>query len=294
MNHITLYEQDRERRVSQLHEVHRGYLDVCLKDNPDIKLPELEQMRVMDLEQYFTVHYVDKNRDLSAVSPIPSQYDRKTFQPLLDALASGDFELAEALTPEKLRLCGYTELTETVRKEEYGIGWAGQFCFTDVPPGVYPIFAEAFRYHERDRHFTNEVATSGLFEWYEGTCIASSSPYFKGAEPNVVTQTPYSYSLSAAVLQGRRGTHLIHPFVAKKSLFRDSDGKCFMTHSIVDSSTPYKADCNPISLRGRSKPQEPQKMSLAEQLLNAESVRADKACGAQNVNRDDRQPSAER
>lgn len=273
MRAITLYEQNRHGLIKDLSEVHRAYLSECLKDVPDGSFLLSRGRKVAELEAYLDVNYVDRDRDLSAIESIKTEdkytaYGRRHFQPLLDALAKGDFELAEALTPAKYRLCGYHELKEMTRIDEAGIGWAGQYTLNEVPAGIYPIFVDKFHYHEANGHYTNETHSLGVVAWFEGTCVGSDSPYFKDPKPNVVWQRPYSHSLSHNVLDGVGTAHLIYPFRAFEQPFT-YEGKDYVTYKIEDMSIPYKVEANPLYLRGRCKPQ--QKPSLSQRLQAAES-----------------------
>lgn len=109
MNAITLYIEDLNTLVKDLHPLHRERLLAALPAQLDnIKLRD-----ALNLISYET-YWVSKYRDLSDVKPLSVDsdyfaYDRQAMQPLLDALERGDFELAEALTPTKYRLCGYQE-----------------------------------------------------------------------------------------------------------------------------------------------------------------------------------------
>lgn len=278
MKAVTLYSQNRDSCYADLPKVHQEILAKCLKDifGPvELLLP---QTKVFAFERYLDVHYVDKNQDLSSVQPISLQeyyieYTKKLMQPLLDALEKGDFEMAEALTPEKLRLIGYTELTETTVIREEGRGWAGQYSITEVPPGIYPIFTDKFHYHERDKHYTNEVNSTSVYQWFAGTETASSSIYFEGPRPNVAFETPYSYSLAADILNGAGNAYLIYPFQAVYENIED-DGHRFKHCRIIDASVEYRAKENPINLRGRCVPPGPEKLPLSEMIQQAAARRA--------------------
>lgn len=189
MNAITLYIEDLNTLVKDLHPLHRERLLAALPAQLDnIKLRD-----ALNLISYET-YWVSKYRDLSDVKPLSVDsdyfaYDRQAMQPLLDALEKGDFELAEALTPAKYRLCGYQEYKEAKIEGEYGIGWAGQFAEIVVPGGIYPVFALEFQYHEAKRCYTNHLRDYfGFFTWVEGQCVASSYeqdkfPYPRTAKP---------------------------------------------------------------------------------------------------------------
>lgn len=117
MNAITLYIEDLNTLIKDLHPLHRERLLAALPAQLDnIKLRD-----ALNLISYET-YWVSKYRDLSDVKPLSVDsdyfaYDRQAMQPLLDALEKGDFELAEALTPAKYRLCGYQEYTEAKTEE---------------------------------------------------------------------------------------------------------------------------------------------------------------------------------
>lgn len=157
MNAITLYIEDLNTRVKDLHPLHRERilaefpsLDSAPKADRSgsMTVEHLDNMRLRDALNFisYETYWVSKYRDLSDVKPLSVDsdyfaYDRQAMQPLLDALEKGDFELAEALTPAKYRLCGYQEYKEAKIEGEYGIGWAGQFAEIVVPAGIYPVFA---------------------------------------------------------------------------------------------------------------------------------------------------------
>lgn len=204
MNAITLYIEDLNTLVKDLHPLHRERLLAALPAQLDnIKLRD-----ALNLISYET-YWVSKYRDLSDVKPLSVDsdyfaYDRQAMQPLLDALEKGDFELAEALTPAKYRLCGYQEYTEAKTEEERGIGWAGQFADIVVPAGIYPVFAREFQYHEAKHCYTNRLRDySGFFTWVEGQCIASSYEQGKFPYPRTLTESPYCHAVAHSILEGR-------------------------------------------------------------------------------------------
>lgn len=280
MKTVTLYSQNRDGLFGDLPEVHQSYLKKALQSVSGPAELLAPTTKVFAFERYLDIHYVDRGQDLSTVQPISLkeyyiEYTQKVMQPLLDALAVGDFEMAEALTPEKLRLIGYTEMKETTIIRQEGVGWAGQYSVTEVPPGIYPIFTDKFHYHERDQHYTNEVETCHVYQWFAGTETASSSIYFTAPEPNVVFEKPYAFSLAADVLAGKGNAHLIYPFRPLEYAF-DDHGDIYKTHKIVDGSVMYQAEGNPIKLRGRCVPPGPDKVSLYEKLRQADAKRSEK------------------
>ena len=262
MNHITLYTQDRFRYVSELPEPNKSYLTGVLRDTFQAMdkhtwkdhLEAAMASKIADLEETVIIHYVDKSRDLSAVRPIPreqyfSDHTREQFQPFLDALANGDFELAERLTPEGCRLCGYQEFSDTKTIEEYGQGWAGQFCITEVPPGIYPLFANAFALHEAKGLYTNRLKDyPGIQTWLEGTCIRSSNDHLDYPFPNVVCSSPYVFSVAKTVLEGKGDIHLLYPFQAQEAPFQ-YDGEQRISYHIIDTRLPELLKDNPLRFR---------------------------------------------
>lgn len=282
MKAVTLYEQDRYSLLSALPAPQLRYVTECLKDALGSEAAiDPANLTVYDLEKTLDINYVDKNRDLSGIAPIPRGdgfylLGRDEMKPLLDALEKGDFELAEALTPKRYRLCGFNEFKETVRKEQYGnTGYAGHYEWTDIPPGIYPVFVSQFAYHERDKHFTNEVHYLGTFEWFEGEQVAGSN--FDGPCRNVVISSPYAYDIANNVSKGVGSRHLIYPF-EPVSVARESgvDGKPYVHYGIIDASVPYNSQENPLTLRGRCSPQPTKRPSLAEKISLADAVRAHK------------------
>jgi len=277
MRSVTLYKQDRDSKVSALPASQAAQVMSCLKDilgENSMQTP----MKVRDLENILDVNYVDKNRDLSSVEPVSPKsgtmlLDRQSMQPLLDALKVGDFELAEALTPKKYRFCGYNELKEDTVMEQYGLsGWADQFAITNVPAGIYPVFVDKFAYNERDKHFTNEVHYRGIFEWFEGTCMNSSWNPSKTPEPNVVIQEPYAYDVARNASRDAGTRHLVYPFKPVATEYKAPGCSPYLHFTIVHSSVPYKAEENPLQLRGRCIPPQTNP-SLAEKIQMADAAR---------------------
>lgn len=267
MNAITLYIEDLNTRVKDLHPLHRERI---LADFPSLDsapkadrsgsmtVEHLDNMRLRDalnLISYET-YWVSRYRDLSDVKPLSVDsdyfaYDRQTMQPLLDALEKGDFELAEALTPAKYRLCGYQEYKAAKTEEERGIGWAGQFADIVVPAGIYPVFAREFQYHEAKHCYTNRLRDySGFFTWVEGQCIASSYEQDKFPYPRTLIESPYCHDVAHSILEGKGDIHLIYPFKAIEVPFTGFDGKDYVTHKIIDSRLPELVQENPMKLRG--------------------------------------------
>lgn len=268
MNAITLYIEDLNTRVKDLHPLHREQLLAAFpslhsglqaKRSGYITVEQLDSMRLRDvlpLVSSYETYWVSKIRDLSDVKPLSLDsdyfaYDRKAMQPLLDALEKGDFELAEALTPAKYRLCGYQEYKEAKIEGEYGIGWAGQFAEIVVPAGIYPVFAREFHYHEANHCYTNQLRDySGFFTWVEGQCIASSYEQNKFPYPRTLTKSPYCHDVAHSILEGKGNIHLIYPFKAVEVPFTGFDGKDYVTHQIIDSRLPELVRENPMKLRG--------------------------------------------
>ena len=266
MKAVTVYTQNRFDLLSNLPDRQRQHILSCLddvirsSDSPQsIDLPRLlSAARVSDLESLIDINYVDQNRDLSGVRPIHTEnyfvdYDRKDFQPLLDALAVGDFELASALTPERLRLCGYREVQESYAEKEYAIsGYAGDFAETIIPPGVYPVFAREFARNERENCFTNQLKDFyGLVTWSQGDCISSSYQNEEHPFPKTVVKAPYCHQVAKDLLSGENTFQiaLIPPFVAQPVQFEDK-GKQYVTYHIIDTDLPDLLKENPIHLRG--------------------------------------------
>ena len=271
MNAITLYIEDLNTLVKDLHPLHRERLLAALPAQLDnIKLRD-----ALNLISYET-YWVSKYRDLSDVKPLSVDsdyfaYDRQAMQPLLDALERGDFELAEALTPTKYRLCGYQEYKAAKTEEERGIGWAGQFADIVVPPGIYPVFAREFQYHEAKHCYTNKLRSyPGLFTWVEGQCIASSSEQKKFPYPRTLTQSPYCHDVAHSILEGKGDIHLIYPFKAIEVPFTGFDGKDYVTHKIIDCRLPELVQENPMKLRGFGPVEGEKAKSLSEQISAAE------------------------
>lgn len=280
MDFITLYKEELHAKIKNLSPLHHECLLASLPDLPQrcgVTPEALEDLFLSDLPiDYEQVNWVSKDRDLSKVEPLSVDsdyfaYDRQAMQPLLDALEKGDFELAEALTPAKYRLCGYQEYTEAKTEEERGIGWAGQFADIVVPAGIYPVFAREFQYHEAKHCYTNRLRDySGFFTWVEGQCIASSYEQGKFPYPRTLTESPYCHAVAHSILEGKGDIHLIYPFKAVEHPFTGYDGKDYVTHQIIDSRLPELVQENPLKLRG-FRPVEGEKVkSLAEQICAAE------------------------
>lgn len=291
MNAITLYIEDLNTRIKDLHPLHREQLLAAFPSlhsglqaerSGYITVEQFDSMKLRDvlpLVSSYETYWVSKIRDLIDVKPLSLDsdyfaYDRKAMQPLLDALEKGDFELAEALTPTKYRLCGYQEYKEAKIEGEYGIGWAGQFAEIVVPAGIYPVFAREFHYHEANHCYTNQLRDySGFFTWAEGQCIASSYEQNKFPYPRTLTKSPYCHDVAHSILEGKGNIHLIYPFKAVEVLFTGFDGKDYVTHKIIDSRLPELVQENPMNLRGFGPVEGEKSKSLAEQISGAEQRR---------------------
>lgn len=280
MDFITLYKEELHAKIKNLSPLHHECLLASLPDLPQrcgVTPEALEDLFLSDLPiDYEQINWVSKDRDLSKVEPLSVDsdyfaYDRQAMQPLLDALEKGDFELAEALTPAKYRLCGYQEYTEAKTEEERGIGWAGQFADIVVPAGIYPVFAREFQYHEAKHCYTNRLRDySGFFTWVEGQCIASSYEQGKFPYPRTLTESPYCHAVAHSILEGKGDIHLIYPFKAVEHPFTGYDGKDYVTHQIIDSRLPELVQENPLKLRGFRPVAGEKVKSLAEQICAAE------------------------
>ena len=288
MNAITLYIEDLNTRVKDLHPLHREQLLAAFPSlhsglqaerSGYITVEQLDSMRLRDvlpLVSSYETYWVSKIRDLSDVKPLSLDsdyfaYDRKIMQPLLDALEKGDFELAEALTPSKYRLCGYQEYKESKTEEERGIGWAGQFADIVVPAGIYPVFAREFQYHEAKHCYTNQLRDyPGFFTWVEGQCISSSSEQKNFPYPRTLTESPYCHDVAHSILEGKGNIHLIYPFKAVEVPFTGFDGKDYVTHKIIDSRLPELVQESPMKLRGFGPLEGEKAKSLVEQISAAE------------------------
>lgn len=281
MEFITLYKEDIHTQIKDLSSMHRECLLAAFPDLPQrcgVTPEALEDLPLSDLvidnEQ---INWVSKDRDLSKVERLHVDsdyfaYDRQDMQPLLDALEKGDYELAEALTPTKYRLCGYKEYTEAKTEGEYGVGWAGQFAEIVVPAGIYPVFACEFQYHEAKHCYTNQLRNyPGLFTWVEGQCIASSSEQGKFPYPRTLINSPYCYEVAHSILDGEGSIRLIYPFKAVEVPFTSIlDGKNYVTHKIIDSRLPELVQDNPMKLRGFGPVEGEKAKPLAEQISAAE------------------------
>lgn len=280
MDFITLYKEELHAQIKNLSPLHHECLLASLPDLPQrcgVTPEALEDLFLSDLPiDYEQINWVSKDRDLSKVEPLSVDsdyfaYDRQTMQPLLDALEKGDFELAEALTPTKYRLCGYQEYKEAKIEGEYGIGWAGQFAEIVVPAGIYPVFALEFQYHEAKHCYTNQLRNyPGFFTWAEGQCVASSSEQKKFPYPRTLTQSPYCHDVAHSILEGKGDIHLIYPFKAIEVPFTGFDGKDYVTHKIIDSRLPELVQENPMKLRGFGPVEGERAKPLAEQISAAE------------------------
>lgn len=280
MDFITLYKEELHAQIKNLSPLHCDCLLASLPDLPQrcgVTPEALEDLFLSDLPiDYEQINCVSKDRDLSKVEPLSVDsdyfaYDRQAMQPLLDALEKGDFELAEALTPTKYRLCGYQEYKEAKIEGEYGIGWAGQFAEIVVPVGIYPVFALEFQYHEAKRCYTNHLRDYfGFFTWVEGQCVASSYEQDKFPYPRTLTKSPYCHDVAHSILEGKGDIHLIYPFKAVEVSFTGFDGKDYVTHKIIDSRLPELVQDNPMKLRGFGPIEGEKAKSLSEQISAAE------------------------
>ena len=291
MNAITLYIEDLNTRVKDLHPLHRERILAAFPSlssgspidrSGRMTVEQIDKMKLRDalnLTSYET-YWVSKYRDLSDVKPLSVAsdyfaYDRQTMQPLLDALEKGDFELAEALTPTKYRLCGYQEYKEAKIEGEYGIGWAGQFAEIVVPAGIYPVFAREFQYHEANHCYTNQLRDyPGFFTWVEGQCIASSYEQNKFPHPRTLTKSPYCHDVAHSILEGKGDIHFIYPFKAVEHPFTGYDGKDYVTHQIIDSRLPELVQDNPMKLRGFEPVEEGNRKNIIKKCNQMEAAAA--------------------
>lgn len=291
MNAITLYIEDLNTRVKDLHPLHRERILAAFPSlssgspidrSGRMTVEQIDKMKLRDalnLTSYET-YWVSKYRDLSDVKPLSVAsdyfaYDRQTMQPLLDALEKGDFELAEALTPTNYRLCGYQEYKEAKIEGEYGIGWAGQFAEIVVPAGIYPVFAREFQYHEANHCYTNRLRDyPGLFTWVEGQCVASSYEKDKFPYPRTLTESPYCHDVAHSILEGKGDIHFIYPFKAVEHPFTGYDGKDYVTHRIIDSRLPELVQENPMKLRGFGPVEEGNRKNIIKKCTQMEAAAA--------------------
>lgn len=284
MDFITLYKEELHAQIKNLSPLHHECLLASLPDLPQrcgVTPEALEDLFLSDLPiDYEQINWVSKDRDLSKVEPLSVDsdyfaYDRQAMQPLLDALEKGDFELAEALTPAKYRLCGYQEYTEAKTEEERGIGWAGQFADIVVPAGIYPVFAHEFQYHEAKHCYTNRLRDySGFFTWVEGQCIASSYEQGKFPYPRTLTESPYCHAVAHSILEGKGDIYLIYPFKAVEHPFTGYDGKDYVTHQIIDSRLPELVQENPMKLRGFGPVEEGNRKNIIKKCNQMEAAAA--------------------
>lgn len=264
MTEITLYQQDRFLIAQMLPLWQREHLRRCLNDclKSQVASSQLEKAvddamnsKPCDLEDLLTIHYVDGNRNLSKVSPIPTHdylilYSRQDFAPLLKALKEGDFELANVLSPPKFRLIGYQELKETKEVEEQGQGWGRQHSLTLVPPGIYPVFTRSFAFHRERGLYQNHLRDSdGITTWLEGKCVRSSDTSAESHPfDKVCLGNPYAHTVAEDIWKEEGSISLIQPFEAVK-VTNITDEKMQERFQIMDISLPALLSVNPVLLR---------------------------------------------
>ncbi len=270
----TLYESERTKSIQ------------------DIPEPRATQLRIVE-ERYpdqprdaLPIFYVSDDRDLSLVKPIEiprfHSLDREILAPLLDALSCGDIELASALTPEGKRLMGYEVVKEPFEHYCYG-SYAADMWTVLVEPGVYPIFAEKFMFHEAKNTYTNKIADfHGNQIWYDGIVTQDSrTPDSFGAIesvfPHVYTHQLAKVALSQATQcpshSDNRETILIHPFCAKEYHF-EYNGEPITTWGIEDQSLPelLPQGVYPIRLRNEADRAEMSPPRLADKIEQAKTA----------------------
>lgn len=234
----TLHMADRDKDLQKNVEPHSTELHILQSKNPEIRRDE--QVEPISLGRY---------GDLS----------RSHLKPLLDALENGDIELAIALTPSSMRLCGYQVASEEF--EFYGGGENGTDVWTvSIPPGIYPVFAKKFVYDEVKDQYTNElVGYPGILCWYEGRVTHDPLRKDDIGSARIVFSNPYGHELARAILHPSEWNlyheipqhiHLIYPFEARELPF-EFNGHTITKHGIVDSSLPeyLPKGIDPINLR---------------------------------------------
>lgn len=299
MHTVTVCVDDRQKTVSQLpaalrHLLLRRTEEVLLASgsrNAETVMLQASNARVAEFEGLLRINYVLRDRDFRSVSPIPSfryfeDYSRKDFQPLLDALSVGDFDLAAALTPASLRLCGFRDVKELYCEEEHATsGYAGDFAVTEIPSGLYPVFAREFQRHEAKDCFTNQLKDFyGLVTWAEGSCVRSSYENEDHPFSKTVVKAPYCHEVAKDILSGSRAMqiHLVGSFEAKPVCFQEN-GKSYVSYSIIDSSLPDLLKDNPMDLR----PGIQRKANSLDRLIAGAAKRAaDQAPGGERTGRE--------
>lgn len=214
----------------------------------------IENERVVDLEKELTVHYVNRNRDFSLVEAVDVS-TKETAQPLLDALARGDFEMARHLTPENKRLCGFEFLAEDRKVTKYQ-EYAAYYDEYVVPAGVYPVFADKFRIIENYKGSDGPQYANELKD-FEGVSIISYGKYVGGnpiqdVYDSVIYEHPYEFFIAEIALDKLDGFfQMIPPFQAVEQKFISClDNQEKTTYGIIDSDIEDKVLIDPMKLKG--------------------------------------------
>lgn len=248
---VTLCESDRYKDVSDIAEPRSTQLRVVQNLHPGMERTALP------------VRYIADNRDLSSIESISvNKYEdlsRSHLKPLLDALEAGDIELAAALTPTGMRLCGFDvipEQYELYSGSEYGADeWTVQ-----IPPGIYPVFAKKFAFDTDRGQYTNGLANfSGLVCWYEGQVTHHNLRKEEIGSSRVVFSSPYAHKLARSVVHPNEWNtyhetpcklHFVYPFDARETVYVFNN-RAIAMYDIVDTSLPeyIPKGVNPIELR---------------------------------------------
>lgn len=178
--------------------------------------------------------------DLSQVKPISidgySDLTRELLKPLLEALERGDIELATALAPSNLRLCGYHVISKALSLYGGGTHTADLWVLS-IPPGVYPIFAKLSSCEEANIQNSRKRHYDSILCWYDGRVM------YEVGSTRVELSIPYGDILARDArfsnAQEQHGeflnrTFLVYPFEVRELSITYAD-ETIITYGIIDS-----------------------------------------------------------
>lgn len=143
-------------------------------------------------------------------------------------------------------------------KEKFQIGWftlkedkeytrnyefAAWYQVIKVPKGQYPVYANEFAYHERERRYLDKIKDTAIFYPLHGEVVASDfSAHFAGnrvgnkvnedvGEQSYVVCQPYAHALAKGILEGDVDIELLPEFEAREIPYV-YDGKEQKTYGI--------------------------------------------------------------
>ncbi|BAL01864.1 hypothetical protein OBV_p-00090 (plasmid) [Oscillibacter valericigenes Sjm18-20] len=114
-----------------------------------------------------------------------------------------------------------------------------------VKAGRYPVMADKFFYHERDKRYTDELADLTIKVVLPGVTVSDNfQAHFCGnpigsydnkknaGSSNRYVETPYSHAVARSILDGKSSIELLPEFEAREIPFTGFDGEQRKTYGI--------------------------------------------------------------